>query len=324
MTLKIINGDEVRQLLTMAECVDVMEQAMRATSSGSIVIPPRLLFSLAGGNGFFANMPGSSADALGSKIVSFLPDNPARGRPAVSGYIGLFDPGTGLPTAIIEGRVITEVRTAAASAMATRALSREDSRTLGIFGTGHQADVHIEAICTVRPIEEVVIWGRNFEKAESLARRHDHREDVVVRATDDASQAAACDIVCTTTLATEPILEGRWVRPGSHVCLVGAYAPDAREADTDLIVKSKVYVDSLESAGNEAGDILIPIGEGAISKSHLVGEIGQLLLGEIPGRQSREEITIYKSLGIVSQDLYAARHVAARAEEEGAGIQVEF
>lgn len=324
MPLTIINADDVRRLLTMADCVDVMEEAMLATSSGSIVIPPRLLFSLAGGNGFFANMPGSSADALGSKIVSFLPDNPAKGRPAVSGYIGLFDPESGLPTAIIEGRVITEVRTAAASAMATRELSRQDSRTVGILGTGRQADVHIEAICTVRPIEEVVIWGRSLEKAENLARRHDDRADVVMRATDDASEAASCDIVCTTTLATEPILEGRWVRPGSHVCLVGAYAPDSREADTDLIVKSRIYVDSLESAGNEAGDILIPISEGAISKSHLVGEIGQVLLGKVPGRQSSEEITIYKSLGIVSQDLYAARHVAARAVEESAGIQVEF
>lgn len=324
MKLRIINAQQAGELLGMAECIDVMEEAMLATSTGSVIIPPRLLFGLAEGNGFFANMPGSSADALGSKIVSFLPGNPARGRPAVSGYIGLFDPDSGLPTAIVEGRTITELRTAAASAMATRHLSREDSRRCGIFGTGRQAQVHIEAICAVRPIEEVVIWGRNLKKAEALALENNHRHGARIRATADPADAAACDIVCTCTLATEPILKGSWIRPGAHICLVGAYAPNAREADTALIARAKVYVDSRESAANEAGDILIPIREGAISDTYVVGEIGEVLSGAIRGREAEEEITVYKSLGVVSQDLYAARFVAARAELKGIGTEVDW
>ena len=260
MALRIINAEETAQLLPMGQCVDVMEAAMIAASTGTVRIPPRLIFNLIDDSGFFGAMPGSSKelDAFGAKVVSFLPGNPARGRPAIGGFVTMFDHETGEPRAIIDGRVITDVRTAAASGMAARHLARADAHRCGILGTGGQAHAHIDAMCAVRPVDEVIIWGRNLTKAEALAQRHAHREGVSVRATSDPSEAGGCDLVCTTTVSAEPILEGQWLTPGAHVSLVGAHSLGAREADTETIVKSKVYVDSLESTKNEGGDIMIP------------------------------------------------------------------
>jgi ornithine cyclodeaminase len=326
VSLIILNAEETAALLPMSECVDVMEEAMAATSSGSMLIPPRLIFNLIDNTGFFGAMPGSSSEMpfFGAKIVSFLPGNPAKGMPAVGGFVTLFDRETGEPRALVAGGVITDIRTAAASAMAARHLARADARSCGIFGTGGQAKVHIEAMCAVRPVEDVVIWGRDPAKAEALALKHAHLEGIVVRATDDPAEAGACDLVCTTTVAKEPILKGEWVQPGAHISLVGAHALGTREADTELVVKSKVYVDSLESTLNEGGDIMTPVQEGAIDESHIWGEIGQLLGGEIQGRNSDDEITLYNSLGVVSQDLYAARYVLQQAQAKGLGTEVAF
>ncbi len=326
MALTIINAEQTAELLPMDACIDVMEQAMIATSTGTMLIPPRLIFTLIDGSGFFASMPGSSVEmsAFGSKVVSFLPENPARGRSAISGFVTLFDHESGAPRAIIDGCVITAVRTAAASGMAARHLARADARTCGILGTGGQAHVHIEAMCAVRPVEEVIIWGRDIAKAEALAARHAHREGVNIRATGDAAEAGGCDLVCTTTVATEPILMGDWLNPGAHVSLVGAHSISARESDTQTIVKSKVYVDSLESTRNESGDIMIPISEDAIDETHIIGEIGQLLTGEIDGRDNDEQITLYNSLGVTSQDLFAAHYVLQQAKARGIGVTVDF
>ena len=326
MTLRIINGEETAALLPMDECIDVMEAAMLATSADTMLIPPRLIFNLIDGSGFFGAMPGSSSElsSFGAKIVSYLPGNPARGRSAIGGFVTLFDREFGTPSAIIAGDVITDVRTAAASGMAARHLARSDAKSCGIFGTGGQAHAHIDAMCTVRSIDTVVIWGRNLARAEALAERHAHRKGVSVRATDDPEEAGSCDLVSTTTSSKVPVLRGAWVKPGAHVSLVGAHAVDTREADTNLIVKSMVYVDSLESTLNEGGDIIIPVQEGVIDESHIVGEIGQLLAGDIQGRENDNQITVYNSLGVVSQDLYAAQHVLAKAEREGLGIVVEF
>lgn len=297
---------------------------MTATSAGAITIPPRLLFDLVDKRGFFAAMPGSSLQALGSKIVSFLPGNPAQGRPAIGGFVTLFDPESGQPLAIIDGRVVTDVRTAAASGMAARQLARKGATRCGILGAGGQADVHIDAMCAVREIDEVLIWARKPQQARALAERHELRHGIRCRATGDPAEAGACDLICTTTISIEPILKGAWVQPGAHVSLVGSHSLASREADTELILKSRVYVDYLESTLNEGGDIMIPIGEGAIDASHIVGEIGQVLTGEIAGRENDQEITLYNSLGIVSQDLYAALHVLKQAELSGIGTVVDF
>jgi len=220
---------------------------------------------------------------------------------------------------MIEGASVTAIRTAAASGLATRELARRDAKTHGIFGTGVQAVTHIDAIAAVRPIERVVVWGRNAEKARELAGTQSARTGLDIVAADAPRRAAECDIVSTVTAAREPILMGDWIRPGTHVNLVGAHEPDAREADSALVARARVYVDSLASAMHEAGDLLMPIAEGLITRDHIVGEIGAVLEGDLANRRDDREITLYKSLGIVAQDLFAADCVLTALGRSGDG-----
>jgi ornithine cyclodeaminase len=322
----IINRQEVDRLLPMAACIDAMDEAMRAASSGAVSMPLRLFTPLADDSGSLGLMPGSTLGPpfFGAKVISLLFDNPAKGLPTVQGYVSLFDHDTGKPVALIEGSSVTAIRTAAASGLATRVLARQDVRTHGILGTGVQAVTHIDAVACVRDIDRVVVWGRDEEKARRFAAQQSERSQVEVTATDDPAEAACCDIVSTVTAATEPVLRGEWLEPGSHLNLVGVHTPDAREADTRVIERSRVYVDLMESAMNEAGDLLIPIAEGAIDEGHILGEIGQVMTGAVPGRIGDGDITLYKSLGIVAQDLFAAAHIYARALESGAGVEVDL
>jgi ornithine cyclodeaminase len=324
--MRIINRQEVERLLPMAACIDVLADAMRAASGGAVSMPLRMFTPLADDSGSFGLMPGSTLDPpfFGAKVISLLPGNPARGLPMVQGYVSLFDHGTGRPVALIEGASVTAIRTAAASGLATRELARANARTHGLFGTGVQAVTHIDAVACARDIREVVVWGRDAEKTRRFAKEQSARVQADVRATDDPAEAAGCDVVSMVTAATQPVLKGEWLKPGCHVNLVGVHTPTAREADTAAITRSRVYVDLMESALNEAGDLLVPIGEGAIDERHILGEIGQLLAGAVPGRTDESDITLYKSLGIVAQDLFAAAHIYARAADEGAGVEVDL
>lgn len=324
--MRIVNRQEVEHLLPMAACIDAMAEAMRATSSGAVCMPPRLFAPLADDSGSLGLMPGSALEPpyFGAKVISLRFDNPSKGLPTVQGYVSLFDHDTGRPLALIEGSSVTAIRTAAASGLATRELARQDAHSHGIFGTGVQAVTHIDAIAAVRGIGRVVVWGRDAGKTRRFAAEQSQRAGLDVTATEDPAEAAACDVVSTVTAATEPVLRGEWLRPGSHVNLVGVHTPQAREADTDAILRSRVYVDLMESALNEAGDLLLPIAAGAMDATHIVGEIGQVLLGTVPGRESETDITLYKSLGIVAQDLFAAAHIYARALEVGVGVEVDL
>jgi ornithine cyclodeaminase len=322
----IINRKEVERLLPIAACIDVMADAMRAASSGAVSMPLRLFTPLADDSGSLGLMPGSTLEPpyFGAKVISLRFDNPAKGLPTVQGYVSLFEHDTGTPVALIEGSSVTAIRTAAASGLATRELARQAARSHGVFGTGVQAVTHIDAVACVRDIDRVVVWGRDPEKVRRFAAQQSARTELEVIATDDPAEAAACDVVSTVTAANEPVLEGEWLRPGCHVNLVGVHTPDAREADTEAVRRARVYVDLMESAMNEAGDLLIPIAEGAIGKAHILGEIGQVLAGAVAGRTGDGDITMYKSLGIVAQDLFAGAHIYARALEDGAGIEVDL
>jgi ornithine cyclodeaminase len=307
----IIDAAGVRTHLPMAECIDAMARAMIAVSGRAASMPPRTVMPLIDQSGYFAVMPGSLGEPLvyGAKVVSLHPANPAAGRPAIQGFVALFDHETGRPLALVDGAEITSLRTAAASGLATRLLSRSDSSTLGLLGYGVQAGAHLEAICAVRDIAEVRVWGRSLERARAFAERHSARLHPKIVAVAEPQTAAACDIVCAVTGSAEPIILGEWLQPGAHVNLVGAHSPQTREADTALVKRGRVYVDALVSAFSEAGDILIPIEAGAIAPSHVVGEIGALLLGRVEGRATPAQITVYKSLGVVAQDLVAAHAV---------------
>ena len=326
MPLTIINAAGVRKLLPMSECIDAMEPAMIAATTGTISMPPRLVAPLIDESGFLVLMPGSSTElaAFGAKVINLIPDNPARGLPAIQGFIALFDHASGAPVALIDGAEVTGIRTAAASGLATLLLARPDAHTCGIFGNGVQAVTHIDAMRAVRPVDEIIVWGRNPDKVRAFAREQEERTGIRVRATADPAEAGACDLVCTTTTSPEPILAGDWVNPGAHVNLVGAHSITTRECDTDLVVKSAVYVDLMESVRNEGGDIMIPIEERAIDETHIIGELGELLQGKIPGRQDENQVTLYQSHGINAQDMFAAKHIYAKAQATGNALTVEF
>lgn len=309
--MNFIDAETVRAALSMPQCIDAMATAMKAVSQSELAMPGRIIMPLVDGSGYLGVMPGSLASprVYGAKIVSLHPGNPAAGRPAIQGFVALFDHETGAPFALVDGAEITTLRTAAASGLATRELARPDAKSLGLFGYGAQAAAHLDAIRAVRPIAQVRVWGRSIERAQYFAREHRQRAGIDVVAVADPQAAAGCDIVCTATSAHEPILLGEWVRPGTHINLVGAHAPTAREADTALIRKARIYADAMESLFAEAGEILIPIAEGAIDRNHVLGEIGALLLGRIAGRSNDQEVTVYKSLGVVAQDIVAAEFV---------------
>jgi ornithine cyclodeaminase len=309
--MKFIDAAQVRACLSMAECIDAMAIAMRGVSDGRLSMPVRTVMPLVDKSAYFAVMPGSLAEPLvyGAKVISLHPANAAAGRPTIQGFVALFDHQTGEPIALVDGASITAMRTAAASGLATRQLARRDATTLGLFGYGVQATSHLEAICAVRKIEEVRVWGRSIERSREFASQHSRHGSPRILAVEDPSAAGGCDVVCTITGSTEPVILGKWVKPGAHVNLVGAHTPTAREADTALIKAARVYVDSLESGFSEAGDFLLPIQEGAIARSHVLGELGAVLAGRVTGRTSRDDITVYKSLGIVAQDLVAAHAV---------------
>jgi ornithine cyclodeaminase/alanine dehydrogenase-like protein (mu-crystallin family) len=308
---QVFDADAVRSRAPMSTCIIGMRLAMKAVSNKAVRTLPRLVTDLVGDAGRFYVMPGSMSDppVYGAKLVSYHPTNPAHGRASVNGVMVLFDHHTGLPCAIVDGAALTALRTAAASALATDLLARKDAATLGIIGCGVQAASHLEAINAVRELREVLVWGRKVEKARRFAEDNARGTAAHVRAASDIREASACDIVCAVTASSAPVVSGEWVRPGAHVNLVGAHDENSREADSALIASARVYVDSLESAMREAGDLLIPIHEGRIHRNHIVGEIGSLLQGRIDGRLRDEEITVYKSLGVVAQDLVAAHIV---------------
>jgi ornithine cyclodeaminase len=322
----ILNREEVRRFLPMAECIDVMERAMCAASAGRLTIPPRTVIPLEDGSGHFFLMPGSMHEpaVYGAKIIGLHPGNAGHGRPAVQGFVTLFDRESGEPMVLMDGTEITAIRTAAASALAARVLARESAGSHGILGAGGLAATHLEAISCVREVSEVRVWGRDFGRAQAFAARHQERVNARVVAVRGADEAAVCDVISVVTNSPEPVLQGRWLRPGSHVTLVGAHEPQHREADTAAVSGAAVYVDSRPAALCEAGDLLIPIAEGAFGPDHIVGEIGEVLRGTARGRSNADQITLYKSLGVVAQDLFAAEHVYRAAVSAGAGTRVKL
>lgn len=323
----LIDGAACRRMLSVTECIDVMAEAMAALSNQQILLPLRQISPLADAAGLLVVMPGSTASppVFGVKVLSLMPGNPHRGRAAIQGFIALFDHATGAPIAMVDGAAVTASRTAAASGLATRVLARVDARSHGIIGSGVQADTHVDAILAARPdIEETLIWGRDPARAIDLAAAAAVRTGRVVRAVVRAEDAAACDVVSTVTAAAEPVLRGHWLRPGAHVNLVGSHSPRAREADTDTIVRAELFVDSRDSALAEAGDVLIPIAEGAVTADHIRAEIGAVVTGQSKGRSDRDAITAYKSLGVFAQDLFAAWRIVENARNDREGIMADW
>ena len=304
------DADTVRRVLRMGACIDLMADTQAAISRGEITPPLRSFVPVAGGKGGMGIMPGDAPSAFGAKLVSLFAGNPARGLPMIQGCILLFDRETGAPAALVEGASVTAIRTAAASGAATRALAREDASVLALVGYGVQAETHLEAMRCVRPVREVRVWGPSMEKGGRFAAAHTD-DAVKVSAVDTAREAVSgADLVCGVSAAGEPVIEGRWLAEGCHVNLVGSHSPTTREADGETMGRARVFTEITDFAMKEAGDILLAIEEGLLAEDDLAGEIGAVIDGAIEGRRGEDEITVYKSLGNVAQDLAAAHYIA--------------
>jgi ornithine cyclodeaminase len=262
---------------------------------------------------------------IGAKIITVYPGNHGTEFDSHQGAVLLFDPDNGSLAAMMDATSVTTIRTAAVSGVATRLLARETASTLAILGAGVQAHSHLEAMCAVRPIKTLRVWSRTRENAELLAAAARERLGLDASVAE-SGQAAVRDaeIVCAATSAREPVLFGDWLSPGTHINAVGASVRAAREIDTETVVRSRLYVDRRESALKEPGDIIIPLEDGDITPDHIVGEIGEIIVGKIPARRDVNEITLFKSLGLAIEDLGAANHVLAEARRLGVGTEVSL
>jgi len=332
MKVVTVNGEQVAAHLSMNKCMDLMANALKTLAEDASIQPLRSVMWLPGKKGLLGMMPAFEGDTgiMGIKVISVFPENRNTplppllegkgGKAGLSSHQGvllLFDSKNGKLLSIIDAEEVTAIRTAAVSAVATRSLANADARNLAILGSGVQASRHFEAISLVRKIEKAKIWSRNHQHAEQLVRSESGNYNFQIEACKTVQQTVEdADIICTTTAAKEPILSDEWVKQGVHINAVGACTPSNRELDSELVVRSKIFTDRRESLFNEAGDFLIPKKEGLIGEEKIGGEIGEVLLRKVKGRESREEITIFKALGLAVEDLAAGYYVYKKELED--------
>lgn len=321
----ILNEADVKCLLPMRDLIDAMETALATFSAGEAIQPLRTVLQVGPAKSFFGLMPAYQPDppALGAKLVTVFNANAARGLPTHLATIVLLDPETGALAALMDGRYITEARTAAVSAVSVRHMAREDARVLAILGSGVQARSHLEAIAIVRRLSEVRVWSPTAAHREAFARDISPHAPVPVRAAASARDAVAgADLIVLATSSPAPVVESGWVADGAHICAVGACRPDMREMDAALVGRARVVVDSRAGAVAEAGDIVMAIRDGRFTADRIAGELGEVAGGRAAGRTSAREVTIFKSLGMAVEDVAAAELAWRRAAERGIGRAV--
>jgi ornithine cyclodeaminase len=327
--MKALIADQklVTELLPMDEAIEVMRRALTMLAGGDVVMPLRQMIPLPGGDRVLGLMPSylGGLEAVGVKVIAAFPANFGTEYDTHQGVVLYFDTERGLLRAIVDATSITAIRTAAVSGLATELLARPDAGDLAIIGAGTQAHTHLQAMMAVRPVRRVRVYSVPAESAAVFAERESRLTGLTVEVAATGEEAVAgADLICTTTSATEPVVLGAWVGPGAHINAVGAYTPATRELDSALVAGARLYADRRESLLGEAGEFLIPKGEGLIGDEHVVGEIGEVLMGEAPARTSPVEITLFKSLGIAIEDLAAAHHVYTKAKERELGTWVEI
>jgi len=327
MKTLIANQELVTDLLTMNACMAVMRDALKMLSGGDAVLPLRTMLILPDGQNLMGLMPSylGGIQSVGVKVIAAFPSNYGTEYDTHQGIVVLFDTERGLLRAIVDGTAITAIRTAAVSGVATDLLAREEAGDLAIIGAGTQARAHLEAMALVRDLRRVRVYSLPLEGAYQFAERESARHGIEVEVKETVREAVdGADLICTVTTAKTPVVEGAWIMPGAHINAVGAFTPTTRELDTDAVVRSRLYVDRRESTLSEAGEFLIPQDEGVIDETHIVGEIGEILVGKVGGRTAPDEITLFKSLGIAIEDLAAAHYVLDQARQKGVGTWVEI
>jgi len=321
----LLDHAAVTALLPMTECINVMNLALSALARGDADLPLRSVLKLPAGNAAFAMMPAKLWNAVGLKAITVFPENRGTQWESHQGVVLLFELQHGSLLAIADASSITAIRTAAVSGLATLLLARQGASELAILGAGVQADTHLDAMRVARPIERVRVWSRTFANADAFARRAAEKYQIEVQPAETAQEAVAnADIICTVTASKEPVLKGEWIATGAHINAVGASVKTSRELDDDAVVRSRMFVDRRESTLAESGDFLIPLSNGVITESHIVGELGDILTDRVAGRTAKEEVTLFKSLGLAVEDVAVAHYLYDKAMKENQGVHIEF
>lgn len=322
----IVSQKEAEELLLLSDCIPLMEEMLKETSNGNVRVLQRSMLHHENGN-ILALMPATidSSGITGSKVIIF-PGPEARKNHTNQGIIPIFDVATGGLKAIIDGECITTIRTAATSAAATDALARKDSHTIGILGAGKLGRAHLEAISLIRPIQKAYIWdlypGAVEAYVRDMSEKLPHIE--IIPCTTPEAALRDADIICTVTKAAEPIVFAENLKVGVHINAVGACSATAREMATDVMQKARIFVDRREISLRDAGDLVIPINAGELTPEAIIAEVGEVLLGQNPGRISPDEVTLFETVGISAQDLASADLIYQKAIAANKGVWVTF
>ena len=327
----ILTADDVRKALPMNEAIEAMKTAYASLSSGTAVVPLRTRLPIPNSEALSLFMPAfvnsQNGNALAIKVVSLFPTNPARGLAYIQAAVLVFEADTGRAIALLEGSSLTAIRTGAAGGAAIDLLARPDSKIVAIFGAGAQGRTQLEAACTARKIETAFIYDANPDKAQAFAAEMNGKGPIPrdLRVAGSASEAVEhADILCTATTSLRPVFRDQDVRTGTHISAVGSYRPDMQEVPAETLKRAKVFVDSRSASLEEAGDLIQPMQARLFDESHICGELGEVVLGRIHGRQSQEEITYFKSVGIAVQDALAAQVALTNARKLNIGREVDF
>ena len=317
----LLTGEHVRSVLPMSDLIAAMESALARFSAGDVQQPVRTVLQVGRHDAFVGLMPAYDphSPAMGAKIVTVFGGNADRALPTHLATIVLLDPETGALQAIMDGRYITEARTAAVSAVSVRYLARPEASTLAILGTGVQARSHLEAYAGIRTLREVRVWSPKGSSRERFVAETEHTPVLAAASAEEAVRGA--DLIVLATSSPTPVLDEAWVAPGTHIVSVGACRPDQREIAPELTSRGRLFVDSRAGALAESGDVVLGIAERRFTPDHIAGELGELILGRVRGRQADEEITIFKSLGMAVEDVAAAELAYRRALERGIGAR---
>jgi len=328
MKILILDSEQIRELLPMRDCIELMADALSSLARGEVFQPLRTIIRPPEARGLLGLMPAyrtGDQGAFGMKAICVFPGNPAIGKDAHQGAVMLFSRETGEMIALMNASEITAIRTAAVSAVATRLLAREDAQTLAIIGAGVQARTHLAALDAVRSIRQARVACRNIERAQELVREMQPRFSFPIEAVKTNEEAVrGADLIVTATSSQEPVLYKDWISPGAHVNAIGTHSPNSREIDSATMAAARIFVDRRESALNEAGDYLLAAKEGLINADSIVAEVGELLIGTKEGRNSVDEITLFKSLGLAIEDVASAEYLYQKALSQNFGTWVNL
>jgi len=326
MKILILDSKQIREMLPMRDCIELMADALSSLARGEVFQPLRTIIRPPEAIGLLGLMPAyrtGEHGAFGMKAICVFPGNPAIGKDAHQGAVMLFSRETGELIALMNASEITAIRTAAVSAVATRVLAREDAHQLGIIGAGVQARTHLAALDAVREITRARVACRNIEHARELVREVQPGFSFPVEAVESNEEAVrGADLIVTATSSQEPVINNEWISPGAHVNAIGTHSPNSREIDSATMAAARIFVDRRESAMNESGDYLLAAREGLINADSLVAEIGELLIGTKLGRTSADEITLFKSLGLAIEDVACAEYLYQKALSDDRGSWV--